>query len=110
MPVDGMDTTMMINLIETLHIEYGMTLPQSLIALQLAVRLGQVPLQKFIFQRGIPRELGHDSQLFKKLIETDLKRDMKKLQKEDASATLSSLKEEHYSIAKLISWAMTAYT
>ena len=33
MPVDGMDTTMFVNLIETMHIEYGMSLPQSLIAL-----------------------------------------------------------------------------
>ena len=27
MPVDGMDTTMFVNLIETMHIEYGMSLP-----------------------------------------------------------------------------------
>ena len=26
-PVDGMDTSMFINMIETMHIEYGMSLP-----------------------------------------------------------------------------------
>ena len=44
------------------------------------------------------------------VIETDLKRDLKKLQKEDPSVTLSSLKTEYYSIGKLINWGLTAYT
>ena len=33
MPLDGMDTTMFVNLIETLNLEYGLSVPQSLILL-----------------------------------------------------------------------------
>lgn len=58
MPIDGMDTTMVINTIETLHIEYGLSLPQSLVALQIAIRLGQVPLQKYIFEKRLPTTIG----------------------------------------------------
>ena len=110
MPLDGMDTTMFVNLIETMHIEYGLSLPQSLIALQLFIRLGQVPLQSYIFEKRFASKVGQETQLFKSLIETDLKRDLKKLQKEDPSVTLSSLKREHYSIGKIMNWGLTAYT
>ena len=34
--------------------------------------------------------------MFKKLIEVDLRRDLKKLQKEDSSVTLNSAKRDHY--------------
>ena len=44
------------------------------------------------------------------MIEIDLKRDLKKLQKEDKSVTVDSLKREHYPIGRLISWGFTAYT
>lgn len=39
-----------------------------------------------------------------------MKRDMKKLQKEDPGVSLDSLKKEHYSFGKLASWGLTAYT
>lgn len=44
MALDGMDTTAFVNLIETLHIECGLSLPVALICIQLGIRLGQVPL------------------------------------------------------------------
>ena len=110
MPLDSMDTTMFVNIIESLHIEYGMSLPHSLIAIQLAIRLGQIPLQKYIFEQRFANPAGQETALFKKVIEADLKRDLKKLQKEDASVTISSLKRDHYSIGKVINWSFTAYT
>ena len=35
----GMDTTSALNLIETLHVEYGLSMPQSLIFIQACCRL-----------------------------------------------------------------------
>jgi len=35
----GMDTTCVVNLIETLHLDYGLSMPQSLIFLQVCSRL-----------------------------------------------------------------------
>ena len=35
---------------------------------------------------------------------------MKKLKKEDASITIDSAIKEHYSVGKIISWGLTAYT
>lgn len=110
MPLDGMDTTMFVNLIETLNLEYGLSVPQSLILLQLAVRLGQIPLQNYIFNSRYVSSFGQDSELFAKLVKVDLERDLKKLQKEDASVTVSSALKQHYSIGKLMSWGLTAYT
>ena len=54
--------------------------------------------------------MGQETKLFKRVIETDLKRDLKKLQKEDRSVTLSQLKRDHYSVGKLVNWGLTAYT
>ena len=69
-----------------------------------------MPLQSYIFEKRYASALGQETDLFKRVIETDLKRDLKKLKKEDASVTLASLKNEHYSIGKVITWGMTAYT
>ena len=69
-----------------------------------------MPLQKYIFEKRSLVTLGHDSNIFKELIETDLKRDLKKLEKEDTTVTLYSLKEEHYSLGRVIGWGFTAYT
>ena len=84
-----MNTTFFVTMIETLNLDYGLSLPQSLVAIQLAIRLGQVPLQNLLFEKKIDSSLGHNTQVFRKLIEVDLKRDLKKLRKEDASVTLS---------------------
>ena len=43
-PIDGMDTTLFTTMIESLYLECGLTLPQSLVVIQLAIRLGQVPI------------------------------------------------------------------
>ena len=111
-PVDAMDTHACLNLIESLHFEYGLSFPQSLILLQVGIRLGQIPLQKYIFEtrEGANREFGQNSEAFKRLIETDLKRDLKRLQKEDPAVTLESLKRDHYTIGRLINLTFTAYT
>jgi len=69
-----------------------------------------VPLQRFIFESKFCSTFGQDSDLFKKLIVVDLKRDLKKLQQEDPSVTLKGAIREHYSIGKVLNWGMLAYT
>ena len=48
--------------------------------------------------------------MFKKLIEVDLRRDLKKLQKEDSSVTLNSAKRDHYQFGKILNWCFLAYS
>ena len=47
----GMDTTCALTLIETLHLDYGLSMPQSIICLQACARLVQMPLQTFLFSK-----------------------------------------------------------
>ena len=81
MALIGMDTSCTINLIETLHLDYGLTMPQSLILLSAGVRLVQIPAMAHLFRRfsNVDSQL-FDSSIFKKLVLNDLKRDLPKLE------------------------------
>jgi hypothetical protein len=72
----GMDVTGVSNLIDILQFEYGLSLPQSIVALQVALRVLHIPMQM-----GLRWALVHwdeklkSSKWYHKLVTVDMMRD-----------------------------------
>ena len=107
LPLIGMDSSCAITAIESLHLEYGLTLPQSLILLQASARFIQMPLQTFIFRKMTNVDsYFYKSSVFKHLIQYDLQRDLPKL---ELKQSLDSWKT-YYAASRLLSATLTSYT